>query len=377
MKILPDFLAKTIEKHDEIITEYYSNELYKTILRKNRSHLLTKLAKKLELSQVEKACAKYHHQSGAGRPPTHTVPRLLRAILIGQLQNLSLRELETELSTNLLARWFADYSLFETIPDHSTLGRFEGWLIVHHPRLYFESILKQVRRDFPEAQKESQIGDTYAMQADVARHGIVEMLRHLSLRLLEAWSRTNPDFNLLRGFNWIALFSIYPEKHPGRMSKAEKALRLQQSVLAAQRLHQKLSPTATPQSQLWLDYIQKAIHDEVNTQGDKVVPREKKGQFCMGSATDPQAAFRNHGERDGEKDITFGYNIQVAATESGIITESKAYTGATPDQSGLADLIAEQKEPPAKLIYDAAAGTGKVRNDVLQASGGKTKLSAP
>ena len=64
MQILPDFLIETIEEHGEIIADYYSNELYKTLLRKNRNHLLVKLARKLDLSSMEKACAAYHHQSG-------------------------------------------------------------------------------------------------------------------------------------------------------------------------------------------------------------------------------------------------------------------------------------------------------------------------
>ena len=377
MQILPDFLSEIIKEHDEIIAEYYSDELYKTLLRKNRSHLFVKLAKKLDLSPIEQACAAYHHQSGAGRPPTHTIPRLLRAVLIGQLNDLSLRELETELNTNMLARWFTGYGLFEAIPDHSTLGRFEGWLIVHQPQIYFETILTQVRQEFPEEKADTQMGDTYAMKADAATHGVVEMLRRLSIRLLENWRETDANFSLLRGFDWVALFGVFPEKHPGRMSKKEKAERLQKTVLAAQDLHRRLSPKANMQTQLWLDYIRKVIHDYIEINAEEVALREKRGSYALGSATDPEATFRNHGERDGEPDITFGYNIQVAATKDGIITTTKAYTGATPDQNGIANLVAVQEEPPDKFIYDAAAGNGKTRHDVLQASGGKTKLSAP
>jgi len=377
MQILPDFLSKIVKEHDEIIAEYYSNELYERLLRKNRSHLLVKLAQKLDFSPIEKACQGYHHQSGPGRTPAHTVPRLLRAILIGQLHGLSLRELETELQTNLLSRWFAGYSLFESVPDHSTLGRFEGWLIVNQPRIYFESILKQVKDDFPQAKTDTQIGDTYAMEANAATHGVVEMLRKLSLRLLESWKETDADLSLLRGFDWVALFGLFPEKHPGRMNKKERAERLQKTVLAVQELNQRLSPKAKPSTQLWLDYIQKVIHDYIEIKREEVALREKRGAYALGSATDPEATFRNHGERDGEKDITFGYNIQVAASEDGIITETIAYTGAKPDQSGVADLVAEQEKPPDKLIYDAAAGNGKTRHDVQEASGGKTKLSAP
>jgi len=377
MQILPDFLSELVKEHDEILAEYYSNELYETLLRQNRSHLLVKLAKKLDFTPLEKACKSYHHQNGPGKPPTHTVPRLLRAILIGQLSDSSLRELETELQTNLLARWFAGYQLFETIPDHSTLGRFEGWLIVNQPRLYFNSILKQVRQDLPNVKTDTQIGDTYAMEADAALHGVVEMLRRLSLRLLEAWAETKPDFSLLRGFDWVALFGVFPEKNPGRMSDKEKVVRLQKTVLAARDLHKRLSQKAKEPTRLWLDYIQKVIHDFVEIKEEEIALRKKRGAYALGSATDPEATFRNHGERDGETDITFGYNIQVAATEDGIITETIAYTGATPDQGGIAALVAEQEEPPHKLIYDAAAGTGKVRADVFHASGERTMISAP
>jgi hypothetical protein len=377
MHILPDFLSEIVKEHGEILAEHYSNELYETLLRQNRRHLLVKLTKKLDFRPLEKACKNYHHQSGPGKPPTHTVPRLLRAILIGQLHDLSLRELETELQTNLLARWFAGYHVFEAIPDHSTLGRFEGWLIVYQPRIYFETILKQVKQDFPDAKTETQIGDTYAMEADAATQGVVEMLRQLSIRLLESWREPKADFNLLSGFDWAALFGIFPEKHPGRMSNKEKAQRLQKTVLAAQDLHKRLARKAKPQTQLWLDYIHKVIQDYIEIKAEEIALREKRGTYALASATDPEATFRNHGERDGEEDITFGYNIQVAASEDGIITETIAYTGAKPDQSGVADLVAEQEEPPGKLIYDAAAGRGKTRHDVQEASGGKTKLSAP
>ena len=69
MQILPDFLNEIVKEHGETIAEYYSNEFYETLLHKNRSHLLVKLVKKLDLSPIEKACVGYHHQSGASRPP--------------------------------------------------------------------------------------------------------------------------------------------------------------------------------------------------------------------------------------------------------------------------------------------------------------------
>ncbi len=122
------------------------------------------------------------------------------------------------------------------------------------------------------------------------------------------------------------------------------------------------------------------MQDEVVIEGEEVTVRQQKGTYCMGSATDPEASFRNHGERDGEPDITLGYNPQVAATKDGLITETQAHTGAKTDQQPIPDLVAEQKEHhglcPPKLIYDKAGGNGKVRYAVEQASDGQTIVSA-
>jgi hypothetical protein len=140
---------------------------------------------------------------------------------------------------------------------------------------------------------------------------------------------------------------------------------------------------------LWLNYLGKIIHDEVNilpeadADGIRVHRRTTKERRNdpqttqrIGSATDPEASFRMHGDTDD--DVKFGYNIQVAATTDGFIRETKAYTGAVSDQAGIAPLVADQKEHhsvcPPKLIYDQAAGSGKARADVDKASDGQTLL---
>ena len=300
------------------------------------------------------------------------------------MKGLSLRELEIELATNFLARWFSGYDLFSHTPDHTTLGRFEGWLLLNHRRIYFDTVLKQINALFPKEKDTAQMGDTYAMLANATKHGIVDLLRIFSLRILEAWQSSAHDDGLLRSLDWVALFGPSPEKHPGRMSKAERNERLRKTALVAQDLLKRIGTISKNPSAdliLWRDYLQKALEDELEIEGDKVSYRKKKGDFRFGSATDPEATFRNHGERNGEKDIKFGFNIQVASTENGLIMETKAYTGATPDQNGVANLIGEQKEHlehcPSKMIYDAAAATGKVRHEVEKASDGETKLSAP
>ena len=97
-----------------------SAQLYARVLPPR--HFLVQLATLLDWGPLERACAPYQHTAGPGNHATHTVPRLVRALLVKYLRNLSLRELEGEIQTNLLVKWFVGYSLFESGPDHSTLG---------------------------------------------------------------------------------------------------------------------------------------------------------------------------------------------------------------------------------------------------------------
>jgi hypothetical protein len=300
-----------------------------------------------------------------------------------------LRELEERLNTDLLVRWFVGYGVFESTPDHATLGRFEYWVLTQHRRGYFDSVLGQIYEHYPQQRQEVQIGDTFAMQANAARQGPVAIWRQLSVRVLEALLKELPDpGGLVSGLDWVGLFGPPREKHYARMTGAERQERLSNTALNAQDLLQRLQKVLAEQPseacgdlRQALGYLQKSLADEVIIAREDVQPRKPKGAYCMGSATDPQATFRNHGERDGEPDITLGYNPQVAATTEGLITETQAHTGAMTDQQTVVDLISAQKEHhnvcPPKLIYDTAAGYGKIRAEVAQASHGQTLISAP
>jgi hypothetical protein len=314
---------------------------------------------------------------------------MVAALLVGWLYGDSLRELEERLNTDLLVRWYAGYGIFESTPDHSTLGRFEYWVLAQHRRVYFDSVLGQIYAAYPEQRQQVQIGDTYAMQANAARQGPVAIWRQLSLRALEALVREIPDpGGLVSGLNWVGLFGPHREKHYAQMNAAERQERLRDAALATQDLLHRLQPVLAEQPSAAcadlrqaLGYLQKSLADEVTIEEENVRPRKQKGAYCLGSATDPEATFRNHGERDGELDITLGYNPQVAATIDGLITETQAHTGAMTDQQTVVDLIREQKDHhavcPPKLIYDKAAGHGKTRAEVEDASDGQTIISAP
>jgi hypothetical protein len=389
MNILPQNLQEIVKEHEDELRTYFGRQVFDELVARNQEHILVMLAENLDLGEIERICQSYHHQEGPGQPPTHTVDQLVPALLVGWLYDLSLRDLERRLNTDLLIRWYTGYGLFETTPDHATLGRFENWVLTHHPRLFFDRVLAQIYVEYPQQRQQTQIGDTYAMQANAAQQGPVAIWRRLSLRALEASLDTLPDIGqIVSGLNWVALFGPPKEKHAARMSSEERCERLEKAALAAYDLLERLQNALANHSEndctllrQTLAHLQKAICDEVAIQDGHVKVRQQKGSYRLGSATDPEASFRNHGERDGEPDITLGYNTQVSATKDGLITETQAHTGAKTDQQTVPDLIAEQKEhhgvSPPKLIYDKAGGTGKVRHAVDQVSEGQTTVSAP
>lgn len=114
----------------------------------------------------------------------------------------------------------------------------------------------------------------------------------------------------------------------------------------------------------------KIIHDEVvilakaDAEGNRIHLRTAKERrndpetsLRIGSATDPEATYRQHGDK--EKDVAFGYNAQ-------------AYTGAVSDQAGIAALVGAQLEHlgicPPKLLY-VNRGIGAVTVDITLDSG--------
>jgi len=391
-----------------VLTLYYriflawAQELYLAeALAHAHDHLLVRLADLLDFEPLEQACASYRHQSGPGCPPTYPIALLVRAILVGWLYGLSLRKLEERLHCDLIVRWFVGYQGGEPLPDHTTLGRFELWLLRNHPDLYFNTVLARIDRDFPQERQAIQIGDTYAMLANAADEGLVRRIRHLCLRLtMELQDSLARRFEQhLQGFDWSSLFGVKPEKSEGLLDKAARAERLERTVLAAldfrARVAQLLAGYDKKQHPLvrgWCSYLDKVLDDEVQIERDPAgqpvkvseLAAKDKGDFRLISASDPEASLRMHGE--DAADIALGYNVQVSATPNGCIRAVKAYTGATPDQSGVAALVETQKqrqearsEPvdlPPKLIYDKAGASGKTRAEVQNVSDGRTQLSA-
>lgn len=406
MPILPQILITFVMLYWSLLTEFFSECFFASLLERCHNHLLVKLARHLDFQPIETACAAYRHQDGPGRRPTYSVSVLVRSLLVGYLYTLSLRELEQRLYSDMVVRWFVGLSAFGDVPDHCTLERFEFWVRDHHPRIYSDTILKQIDALFPNSHKLNQVGDTYALIANAAEEELTTRLRHTVRCLLAEAVQSMPDLltPTVSRFAWHELFGAPKEKPAFCLSKVERRQRLETVILAAHELQQRFTTTlqncssqAYPEVRLWVGYLGKIIHDEVIISTEPLpagsdnppeahihlrTAQERRSDpetsLRIGSATDPEATYRQHG--NDEEDIKFGYNIQVAASTDGFIRETQAYTGATPDEAGIAPLVAAQLEHqgtcPPKLIYDMAAGSGKTRAEVEQASEGKTQLVA-
>ncbi len=144
MSLLPDFLRPWVNLYFAPLLTWFSDYVYDQLLRRHADPLLVALQRRFNFRPLEEACAAFHHASGPGAPPTHLVPRLVRAFLVKYLFNYALRQLECQLRFNLVVKWFAGYAIFDPGPDHTTLERFEQWVCEHQPRLFFDTVLRQI-----------------------------------------------------------------------------------------------------------------------------------------------------------------------------------------------------------------------------------------
>ncbi len=152
-------IASVLTRYLSPLLCWFSDFVYDRLIPPDSKHLLCTLHNILDFSALEAACADYHKLNGKGRSVSHTVPKLLRALLVKYLYDLSLRQSEERIQYDLLVKWFVGYPVFADAPDHSTLCRFELYLVFHHPRLFFDTVLRQIDAAFPNDRTRPQIGD--------------------------------------------------------------------------------------------------------------------------------------------------------------------------------------------------------------------------
>jgi len=377
MPIIPDFALAVVKVYLVQLLVWLSDQTYLTLLKRDSDHLLVKITEHLNFAPLETVCANYHHTTGPGTTPTHPVSRLLRALLVGYLYHWSLRDLEWHIRFNLVVKWFVGYPIFAEGPDHSTLERFEIWVCFKQHRTVFDEILQQIDVAFPEERAQAQVGDTYALRANAAKESLVQLVRHSCKRLLATVRKTDParETTVRAQLDAVALFGAKSERSEFHLTVAERTARVQTTVRAAldcARLVRAQLDVPTPLTSeqrtpilAWLSYLDKIIADEVvqvpsaNPAPPQITerPAEDKGAYRLGSATDPEATYRVHGDNGAKTD--FGYNVQVVVTED-FIRETQADTGAQPDAVAIPDVLQAEAEyhdrVPEKFTL-ALAGT--------------------
>lgn len=398
MPSIPELSAPVIfelESNPESAWAWFSAHYYAQQAAQAPDAWLVRIRQRFSLDALVAACQGYQVYAGQrGQAATHGIVILCWALLLKHLYGWSYRRTSQEIGTNTLARWFVGYRLDQKTLSYVTLQRFAVWVCEQQPRLLFNTILAQIDADFPVAATQAQVGDTFALLAHGAPQSRTALLRDACRRLL-AYGQQIQALGLsavLGALDQAALFGAAHERPEYQLLKPERDALEVRTALGADACLRLVTacvqcvPHARSIEWLalekWLGILTKVLGDEFvfgrNAAGVAETVRpcttQERGHFVLGSTLDPDATFRKHGDHND-----LGYNVQVAATAD-FVREIFAQTGATPDQTGVALLIAQQKTHlglvPPKLIYDRAAGSPKIFHDVAQASDGQTQLVA-
>lgn len=396
MSILPQSALFVILQFWPVVLRLVSAVWYERQRSRYQKHWLWQLEQVTDLTPLEQGCAGFHASSGRGAPVIHTIARLVRALLVRHLCALSFRETEEELDNHLLYKQFVGYELFEPPPDHTTLCRFELWVLENQPDLFFDEILKQVHRLYPEERERLLLTDTFGMFVRGARKYLIDLLRDVCRGLLKELADLDPvrHEHVLAQLNEAALFGQKGDKITPALKPDERAERLQQVVNAALDLHAHLlsllneAPTLSPEAEaklrLWLAAIAKIIADETTVTSDpeqsdqrRVVerPHGKKGSYRIACANNLEATFRDHGKGEAKLQDNAGL-----LSSDRFVQQTKVVTGSAPDPTTLIPLLEKLHEHqgffPPQVAGDHIYGNGKTRAEVAQLSQGQTQLIA-
>lgn len=389
--IIPETLlpiAAILADYLQPVLAWVSQFIFQQLLTQNKRHPLIVIEQILDFSALEQACVTFHETTAVrGRPVTHTVSRLLRAIFIKYWYDLSLRQLEERLRYDMLIRWFVGYGLHQEIPDHTTLHRFEAYLYQQHPGLFFSHLLNQIDATLADGHEQVQIADTFALRANAALESLLQRLRHSTYLLLHTWQASDPEgyAAICPHLNDQSLFGLQTEKREFLLARDEWRQRLLSTVQAIEECLALLPPleTRSPDLHCRVAQLTKIMTDELDITRDTnsrlvavaCLPEKKRGHFRSFSATDPDASIRNHGSHK----VDPGYNISLSTTPD-FIRQIQADTGSVADVTPIPHLLTAQAARgdtlPQKLLYDQIAGNGKTAHLVKVASNRRTQLVA-
>ena len=385
MSIIPKIPLNLPEHFANTLLVWASDCIYALLKRRDSQNEWLKLAEILDFSPVEEACQAYIKRKSE-KNVTHTCARLVRTLFIKYYCGFSLRQTEQAIRYHIGIKQFVGYNIHEMGCDHTTIERFDVWVATNCPRIYFDTVLKQIDHQFEnETKKSIQYADTFAMEANAAPRSLVKLIREMCICLIEIGAKGNgelPD-KLWQKIDVTQLLGKKDEKHWFHMTQKERDDQLFNTVsgaLSCQTVVKALT-TITPETQEWIEHLEKILADEIEIKKDETgkittiqrLSKKKKGSYRIASAVDTDATFREHGKGKS----SFGYNASVAVTDE-FVREIQADTGATPDAVPIPDLLKAQQEHheyvPEKIVYDSAAGSGKTIEAVSTATDGKTQL---
>lgn len=392
---LPADVLESLEANAEAAMQWFSQRHYAQLIEQNEQSVLVQVRQHFSMEAMVACSQAYRRYAGQrGQEASHCLSVLCWALLLKVLMGWSYRQSCQQMGSNTLCRWFVGYRLDESPLSYVTLQRFAQWVSGSHSRLFFNEILKQIDEAFPDQAQQAQVGDTFALLANVAPQSRTEMLRDACRRLLGYFEQVAPGAfaKVVCQLESEALFGSESELPEFCLDKAQRDRLEMRTALAADGclylIWRHMAGVSSQRTlevlalQRWCNILNKLLRDEfvfeageeANTLSVRPCSEKERGSFVIGSTLDPEATFRKHGEKN-----QLGYNVQVAANEQ-FIREIFATTGATGDASGVANLISHQKEQlglvPPKLIYDRAAGSPKIYHDVAKASDGQTQLVA-
>ena len=427
-------LSDVVEPGQEQGWERYSAQVYERMLRTGADHLVVRVRQRFRLESVVRACGGFRqYTGGAGQPATYPVVRLCWALLLRGLYSWSYRKTEEAMRENLVVRWCTHCALQEETPDHSTLCRFEQWVRKQGLEVMFVAVLEQIDEDFPDEARVRQCGDTYGMRANVADVSLTTLLRRSCRQVLMALEAALPGAYAacVEQAEWQALFGADEERAERQVGSEERERRKVATAQAAARwlaVIRAVMPAyggGKEDARLeklvhWCGVVEKILTDEFTDvlpapspapsqvvspptgvqsasvsqaeapDADLPLPAaaaapaaggairrctaQERGSYRIISATDTDATIRKHGDT-----ITLGYNVAALGSRN-FVRGIRAYTGATPDGSTIAPLLAQHQAHfgfcPERCVYDRAAGTPKHMADVRRMSAGQTQLVA-
>jgi len=164
-----------------------------------KDHLLRKIKEKINFDFIYEEAKEYY--SAIGRPSIDPVC-LMKMLLVGYLYGIrSERRLEEEIILNMAYRWFCDFDLMDTIPDHSTFSqnrkrRFNDTTI-------FRQIFNRIVKNCIETglvSGETAVSDGTFIPANVSWESRVQITKQVEKSTVEYLDALDEELRAIKGY---------------------------------------------------------------------------------------------------------------------------------------------------------------------------------